>query len=113
MKRRPYGGANLVSIAVPETCCLILLLNSKKLFFNTNSAILTKSPVATDFLSCLSQTLLRAFKLASWSMLGYNPITSAVTKISLSGVVLTFLVFFMKSPESLIYDQPFCMIGFK
>ena len=29
MKRHAYGGANLVPVAVPETCCLILLLNSK------------------------------------------------------------------------------------
>ena len=54
MKKRPaYGGANLVPIAVPETC-LILLLNSNKLFFNTNSAILTKS-VGIHILSCLSK----------------------------------------------------------
>ena len=34
VKRHAYGVANLALIAVPETCCLILLLNSKKLFFN-------------------------------------------------------------------------------
>ena len=112
MKRHAYGGANLVPIAVPETC-LILLLNSKKLFFNINSAILTKSSVGIHFLSCLSKVSLRALKPASWGMLGYNPTTSAVSKIALSGIVLRFLVLFMKSPESLIYDQPFCMIGFK
>ena len=43
MKRHAYGGANLLLIAVPETCCFILRLNSKKLFFNTNSATLNKS----------------------------------------------------------------------
>ena len=81
MKRHAYGGANLVPIAVPETCCLILLLNSKKLFFNTNPAILTKSSVGIHFLSCLSKASLRALKPASWGMLGYNPTTSAVTKV--------------------------------
>ena len=29
MKRHAYGGANLVPVAIPGTCCLILLLNSK------------------------------------------------------------------------------------
>ena len=66
MKRHAYGGANLVPIAVPEKCWLILLLNSKKLFFNTNSSILTKSSVEIDFLSWLSKAFLRALKPVSW-----------------------------------------------
>ena len=103
MERYAYGGVNLplllVAFAVPKTCCSILLLNSKKLFFNTNSAILTKSSVRIDFLSYLSNASLRAFEPASCGMLGYNPTTSVVTKIALSGIMLRFLVFFMKSPE--------------
>ena len=46
-------------------------------------------------------------------MLQYNSTWPTVTKIALSGIVPRFLVLLMKSPESLIYDQPFCMIGFK
>ena len=46
-------------------------------------------------------------------MLEYNPTTSAVTKIAMSGIMLRFLVMFMKPSECLIYDQPFCMIDFK
>ena len=46
-------------------------------------------------------------------MLGQKPTLSAVNKIASSAVVLRFMVLFMKSPESLIYDQPFCIIGFK
>ena len=52
MKRHAYGGTNLVMIAVPETSCLVLLLNLKKLFFNTNSVILNKSYVGINF--CLA-----------------------------------------------------------
>ena len=36
-------GANLVPMAVPEICWMILVSNSKKLFFNINSDISTKS----------------------------------------------------------------------
>ena len=97
MKRHAYGSANLVPIVVCETCCLILLFNSKKLFFNTNSAILTKSSMGIHFLSCLSKASLRALNPTSWGMLGYNSTTSTVTKIALSGIVLRFLVLSMKS----------------
>ena len=38
-----HGGANLVPMAVPEICWMILVSNSKKLFANINSAISTKS----------------------------------------------------------------------
>ena len=112
MKRHAYGGPNLVPIAVSETCCLILLLNLKNLFFNTNSTILTKSPVEINFLSCLSQTSLRALKPALWGMLGYNFTTSAVNKIALSSMVPS-MVLFVKSAEPLIYNQSICMIGLK
>ena len=113
MKRHAYGGPNLVPIVVSETCCLILLLNSKNLFFNTNSTILTKSPVEINFLSCLSQTSLRALKPALWGMLGYNSTTSTVNKIALSSMVLRLLVLFVKSAEPLIDNQSICMIGLK
>ena len=48
-----YGGANLVPMAVPEICWMILFSNSKKLFFSINSAISTKS-VDGIFLSAFS-----------------------------------------------------------
>ena len=58
--------------------------------------------MGVHFTSCLSKASLRAV----------NP-TSAVNEMALSGIVLRFLVLFMKLPESLIYYQPFCIIGFK
>ena len=64
-KKHAYGGANLLPIAVPETCCLTLLLKSNQLFFNTNSSILTKSFVGMHFTSCLSKAFLRALNPAS------------------------------------------------
>ena len=70
----------VVPIAASEMCCLILLLNSKKFFFNTNLTILTKSFVGIDYLSCLCKASLRALNSDSWGIVGYNPITSAVTK---------------------------------
>ena len=50
MKKHTYDGASLLSITVPKNCCLILLLNSKKLLFNINQAIVIKSCVETVFL---------------------------------------------------------------
>ena len=41
----------------------------------------------------------------------YN-VWSAVTRIELLGIFFKFLVLLMKSFESLIYDYPFCVIGF-
>ena len=67
MKRLTYGGVNLVAITVPETCCLNLLLNLKKLFLSINPVIATKSFVGIDFLSCLSESS----KSESWDILGY------------------------------------------
>ena len=78
MKRHTYCGANLVpiAIAVPKTFFqFILLLNSKYLFFSTNSAILTKSSVGMPFLPCLSKASLRVLNPAPGGVLGYNPTT--------------------------------------
>ena len=38
MRKHAYGGTDLVPIAVPETCCLTLILNSEKLLFNSLNA---------------------------------------------------------------------------
>ena len=69
--------------------------------------------MGVHFTSCLSKASLRAVNPASRFVLGYDPTTSAVNEMALSGIVLRFLVLFMKLPESLIYYQPFCIIGFK
>ena len=53
INKHAYGGANLVPMAVPEIYRMILVSNSKKLFFDINSAIPTKS-VGGIFLSILS-----------------------------------------------------------
>ena len=52
INKHAYGGAKLVPMAVPEICWMILVSNSKKLFFNINSAISTKS-VDRTFLPAL------------------------------------------------------------
>ena len=53
INKHAYGGANLVPMAVPEIYRMILVSNSKILFFNINSAIPTKS-VGGIFSSILS-----------------------------------------------------------
>ena len=95
MERSACGSANLVLMAVPETWCLIVLSSSKKLFFSTELS------VGIHFLSCLSNTSLKALTPDSSGMMGLNPTKSTVTKIALSGIVLRFLVLFMKSLGSL------------
>ena len=62
----------LMDDPVPEICCLMLPLNSKKLLFKTNSAMFKRSSVGI-FFSCLS-----AFNPTSCGILGHNPTTSAV-----------------------------------
>ena len=42
IKSIAYGGANLVRIAVPQICLLVLSENSKMLFFNTIQWVLSK-----------------------------------------------------------------------
>ena len=53
MKRHTCESPNLAPIVVPEICCLIVLLNSKKLPLNINPGILIKPSVGKDFLFCL------------------------------------------------------------
>ena len=59
-----HGGANLAPIAVPDIFWNVSLINSKKLLFNTNSAIFIKSSVGIFFESLLSRVSLRAIRLA-------------------------------------------------
>ena len=61
----------------------------------------------------LIKYFLRAFNPGSCGMLGYKSTTSAMTKIVFSGIEPKFHVFFIKSPESLMYNHPFCIKGFK
>ena len=64
--------------------------NSKKLFFNINPAISTKS-VDGIFLTALSSNFsYRASRPASWGILGYRPTTSAVTNMALDGILPRF-----------------------
>ena len=87
MKIHAYGGANLVPMAVPETCCLTFESNSKKLFLSTSSAMSTKFAEGT-FLSDLSSNFsYGALSPISCRILGYKPTTSAVTKNPSSGIL--------------------------
>ena len=72
-----YGGANLVPIAAPEICCLISLLNSKKLLLRTNSANLTRS-LAGIFEVCASYLVFNVKIPSFCCMLGHRPTTSAL-----------------------------------
>ena len=78
-------------------------------YLKQNPVILTKSSIGTYFLPCLSKAFLKAFKPASWGMLGNNYTASVVTKLSFSGMVLSFFILFIKSSESLICDLPLLM----
>ena len=46
-------------------------------------------------------------------MVGYKSTTSAVSRIALLAMVFKFLIFHIKSPESLLYYQPSYIRGFK
>ena len=46
-------------------------------------------------------------------VLGYRATTSDVTKIAPSGTLCKSFTLFIKSPESLIYDLPFYITGFR
>ena len=69
INKHAYGNANLVPIALPKACFLMLLLNSKRLFFKANPSTLTKSPVGMDFLPSLFKASLRSAKPASWDII--------------------------------------------
>ena len=55
--------------------------------------------------SLLSSTSLRAFNPALCGMLGYKPTTSTVAKIAFSRIEPKLRVCFIKSLESLMYDD--------
>ena len=95
MKIHAYCGANLVTMAVPEICCLTFESNSNKLFLSTNSAMSTKSTDAT-FLSDLPSNFSHSARLCG--ILGYKSTTSTVTKNPSSGILSRLLVFSKKSP---------------
>ena len=81
-----YVGAHFVPTAVPEICCLMLPLNSKKLLSKTTSAMSKRSSVRIFFCSRLSRAcLLSAFNPTSCGILGYNPTTSPLTNMTFSG----------------------------
>ena len=63
MKIHEYIVANLVPVAVPDICCLTILLNSKLLCCNTKRAILIRYSVLKELFSLLSKTSFKAFIL--------------------------------------------------
>ena len=113
MKMHEYVVANLVPVAVPDICCLTILLNSKLLCCNTKRAILIRSSVLKELFSLLSKASFKAFNPASWRILGYRAIKSDVTETAPSGILYNSFIWFIKSPESLIYDLPFCIRGLR
>ena len=113
INKHASGGANLVPIVVPEIRCLIYLLSSKQIFFRTKSTVLISSFVGIVCFSLLSSTSIRAFNPASCGMLGYKSTMFVVTKIAFSGIEPISCFFFITSPESLMYDHPLRIKGFK
>ena len=57
------------------------------MFFKTKLAILIRSSVFINLFSLLSKVSLNALNPVSCGILGYNPTTSAVTKIEPSGML--------------------------
>ena len=73
-------------MAVSKICRMILVLHSKKLFFNINSAISANS--VDEFLH-LSFLLISHIKLVDHhreGILGYKPTTSAITNMTLDDI---------------------------
>ena len=113
MKIHTYGGANLVTMAVPEISCLTFESNSEKLFLSKNSALSTKSADGT-FLSDHFYLILYSASSPAWcGILGYKPKTSVVTKNASSGILPRFLIFSRKSPVSFRYDFPDFITGWR
>ena len=90
---------------------MVLVLNSKKLFFNINLAISAKS-VDGIFLSALCSNFSnKALRPASWGILGYGPTTLAVTNMASDGILPRLLSFYKKSSVSLMEDFSAFIIG--
>ena len=101
--------SELSSTCIPEICSLNLSLNSKKLFYKTNSANLTWS-LAGIFVDGCSSNFCFKDKIPSFcGMLVYRSTTSAVSKNEPLRIFPAHFILSMKPPESRIYDQPFCI----
>ena len=55
-----YAGEHLISVAIPEICCLIWQSDSKKLIFKTKYVILTNSVLRVRFCLLLLSSSLKA-----------------------------------------------------
>ena len=75
IRMHAYGIANLVQMAVLETCFLTFPLNSQKLYFKTNSVILVISSVEIFLFTRLSNAFLKVSRPASWRIPGSRPTT--------------------------------------
>ena len=94
INKHAYGGANLVPIAVPEICWMILVSNSKKLFFQyvfSHFSYVSR----WNFLFALSSNFShKAWRPAPWWILGYRPTTSAVTNMGFKwNITMIFKLF--------------------
>ena len=96
MNKMEYGGANLVSIALPRFCLNVLSKNWKKLFFKTISANSTKVSVVTSLFSLLFKCFLIEARPSSCGILGYRPTTSVVHRIAFPGKLPNSLSFLRK-----------------
>ena len=77
---------------------MILVSNSKKFFFNINSAILTKSVDGIFLFTLSSNFSYKVWRPTSWGILGYRPTTSEVTNMALIGILPRLLNFSKKLP---------------
>ena len=94
--------AHSLTTAFPEICCLVWLLNYKKIFFKTIPTFYTESSVGIFLRSPLSGASFRALGPTLWGILGYKPTTSAVTNIALPAIFLNLRDSLKKSSESFV-----------
>ena len=79
-----------------------LIIKLKKIIFQNNPLIRTKSYVGIFFCSRLSSASFRALSLTLPGMLGYKPTSSTMTNIALSRIFPNLRDLLMKSLESLV-----------
>ena len=73
--------------------------------------MLKRSAVGIFFCSRLSRAYLSAFNPTLCGIRGYNPTTSALTNMVFLGTEPIHFMLLIKSPESLIQDKSYLMIG--
>ena len=105
-------GANLVPVAVPLSLKYFILC-SKTMFSKTHSTERIKLSVEMVWSSRLSSAFRIASRPSLCKIFCYNPTTSIVRIIKLSGKSQSLLSFFKKSFVSCINHLTFCDNGFK